>query len=575
MIIKSLISIKNILSLNEIKRGKFILIIATVMAFVEMISLFSIYPFIAALESFDYVLNNKYLYDFYQSMQDHYQITQNSFIILMGIFSFIIITLTSIYKVFSFYFINDFIEGLRGSISARLFSYTIHKDYEDIKSASYSEISKTVLSEIDILVENVIKPVVRMLVYTVVAIVILAFIVVIDYEVAFILFFAFITIYLCIYLGVQKRIKITGENLARSNANRFNIVSFSLANLKQIKLSHLEDKYINNYKLDATKYSRSFSIYQTLTLVPNYIVEAVGFGVIILISILTLTKETSVESAQSIFGILAFISFASYRLRPAAQNIYQGISALRYGAKMLNFNSESKNFKAKNNKGKPENKHFNKFSDMIEFRNITKGFEKRQKIIHNFNAIISANALTCITGESGKGKSTLLDLIAGLLEPETGKILLDGVELTSENKESWQKMIAYVPQECVLYGGTIREELVRETNVSDEAALAEVIQQVGLAKDYAGALVYLERCVGDRGSSLSGGQKSRIVICQAILGKKKILLLDEPTSALDSTNAKLIIEMFKKLSKTVTIIVVTHDAKFFDSADQNIDLSQH
>jgi ATP-binding cassette subfamily C protein len=178
--------------------------------------------------------------------------------------------------------------------------------------------------------------------------------------------------------------------------------------------------------------------------------------------------------------------------------------------------------------------------------------------------------MTAIVGHSGAGKSTLIDLIMGLIEPEKGEVLIDGVPLTSEKLIQVRNLVSYVPQDPFLFNGTIKENLkMFVPNATDEEIWESL--EFSAASEFVRKLPQgLETLVGDRGVRLSGGERQRLVLARAILKKTSILVLDEATSALDAENEERIHQIFNKVKGKMTILVIAHRPSTIRDADQII-----
>jgi len=187
---------------------------------------------------------------------------------------------------------------------------------------------------------------------------------------------------------------------------------------------------------------------------------------------------------------------------------------------------------------------------------------------------IRANEMTAIVGRSGAGKSTLIDIVMGLLQPESGQVLIDGNPLTSDNLLALRRSISYIPQDPFLFNGSVRENmLMMEPNASEK----EIWEALG----YAAAEEFVKRhpqgldtLIGDRGIRLSGGERQRLVLARTLLRKPSILVLDEATSALDTENEAKIQVVLEALKGKMTIIVVAHRLSTIRNADQVIVLDQ-
>jgi len=214
----------------------------------------------------------------------------------------------------------------------------------------------------------------------------------------------------------------------------------------------------------------------------------------------------------------------------------------------------------------------------IIFNNIffsydTPSTDKSNYILENISFAIPKGSMCGIVGGSGTGKTTLIDLIMGFLQPTTGDILIDGRPLSQLNIFQWKSLIGYVPQEGLLLNESIQNNIlfyreITETAVIESANLANCLEFIEKTEHG------LQTLVGDNGIRLSGGQRQRICLARALAGKPQILILDEATSALDSQAESIIREAIEKLHHEVTLIVVSHRISTVMKADQIIVLDK-
>ena len=206
-------------------------------------------------------------------------------------------------------------------------------------------------------------------------------------------------------------------------------------------------------------------------------------------------------------------------------------------------------------------------SPNIEFKDVSFSYDNNNNmVINHFNLVIEAGKSVAIVGESGAGKSTIFNLALGFYEPTSGKILVNGMELSSSHV--LRKFLSIVPQEPYLYSGTIKENISfgnlhsSEQDILEAAAIANADNFINQLPDG------FDTEIGERGAKLSGGQKQRIAIARAILKEAPILLLDEATSALDSKSEAEIQESFKKLMGVKTTIVIAHRLSTIQNFDE-------
>ena len=193
-------------------------------------------------------------------------------------------------------------------------------------------------------------------------------------------------------------------------------------------------------------------------------------------------------------------------------------------------------------------------------------------ILNGIDMVIPANSMTAIAGQSGAGKSSIADLILGLLTPDQGQIYVDGILLSDKILQFWRRRVGYVPQETFLFHESIRENLLKALPSADDVQLWNALEKAS-ARTFVEKLPQgLETVVGDRGVRLSGGERQRIALARALLRKPLLLLLDEATSSLDSENEQHIKEALEKLQGTLTIVVIAHRFSTIQNADHLVTL---
>lgn len=233
-------------------------------------------------------------------------------------------------------------------------------------------------------------------------------------------------------------------------------------------------------------------------------------------------------------------------------------------------------FKSVQLKNKCDNNvEFISLHSAIELKNIFFRYATTDKyLFENLNLSIAANKITAIVGPSGIGKSTLVDILMGLLVPESGIVLVDGQRISFDQFSGWQKILGYVPRDSTILQDTIRSNLLLANPHASEQQIIEALK-ITRADDFIDRLPQkLDTALDDFGHNLSAGQKQRLMLACALLRQPKLLILDEATNSIDAGNEVLIYEALKQMREKVTIVLITHNRHNLSFVDNIIDLEK-
>ncbi|HXK37065.1 MAG TPA: ABC transporter ATP-binding protein [Candidatus Paceibacterota bacterium] len=209
----------------------------------------------------------------------------------------------------------------------------------------------------------------------------------------------------------------------------------------------------------------------------------------------------------------------------------------------------------------------------ISFMDVSFSYEPGRPALSNVTLTIPKGSLTCIIGPSGSGKTTLVDIILGLLRPNSGRVVIDGTNLFDLDISSWRHSIGYVPQDVVLFDGSIAENIRFFDDTVTERDVREAAEHAGIADDIADLPNRYDTMLGERGLGLSGGQRQRIGLARALARHPQLLVLDEATSALDAETERGIEETLGQLKTSTTIVWVTHKESNLKLADRIFDIN--
>lgn len=358
-----------------------------------------------------------------------------------------------------------------------------------------------------------------------------------------------------------------GEQGQEYKAKIYQWMNQSLSGIKDIKILDRSETFIKNYDNYMKKYVRVLRLNRLIGIMPKYIIEMVcmtGLLSAVLVKMFFGQKELSEFVPQ-----LAIFAVAAFRLLPSVGRINEHLSAVIFATPSIDLIyhdlKEIEDLYVEEIV-KDEDWHFKK---EIEVKRVTYAYpEGEGNVIENACFHIRKGETVAFVGSSGAGKSTIVDILLGLLPPQQGKILVDGMDVY-KNLRTWQKEIGYIPQTIYLSDDSIRNNVafgIEEENIDEQAVIA-ALKQAQLY-DFVDTLPEgLDTCVGDRGIRLSGGQRQRIGIARALYHKPEILVLDEATSALDNDTEAAVMEAIDSLKGQKTIIIIAHRLTTIKNAD--------
>ncbi len=557
-----------ILTLQERRKTIIILALVTVMAMAETGGVISIMPFLAVLARTDVIFENSWLNWAYTTFNFT---SSTDFMQTLGIFSIAMVVGSSLFKTVTLHIVNRFVFFLRHHLSVRLLERYLQQPYEFFLMHNSSLLSRNVLSEIDELLNGLIKPISQLIAQGAVVIAMLVLLFIYNPVIAVFIVLSVSALYGAIYLLVRKRLNRIGHERQLSNGKRFQACNEVLGGIKDVKITQTGDMYLEQFSSSSRNFARHQATAETLSQSPLYIVEAVGYtGLIILALILMVTSN----DIAHVLPALGLYGFAAFRLLPSAQIMYRGLAQLKFSSASLDVLYQGLSLLSQT--PKEEIKPL-PLKHEIRLENIHYAYPSTpdKKVFNGLNLTIKVNTSLGIKGTSGTGKSTLMDILLGLLQGQQGKLYIDDVEINQNNVQAWQKSIGYVPQHIFLADATVAE------NIAFGIA-KEHINQVALEKAAKAAQIHhfvensleqgYQTILGERGIRLSGGQRQRIGIARALYHDPSVLLMDEATSALDTETEAALNEAVQQLLGQKTIIVIAHRETSLNVCDSILEL---
>ena len=343
--------------------------------------------------------------------------------------------------------------------------------------------------------------------------------------------------------------------------------------LPEIIVYNLKSFYTSILSKTSKETAVSNAEIRTIGAVPRIYLEVFVLVFVVIFIYFSGFSERTVETNISYLAILAF---GAQKCLPLVNSIYAlSVSFKAATPTVLTFFNILENGKKTTNEITPyRNLNFNK---LIKLEKLSYQYDKNlPKILNNVSLEIKKGDKIALKGETGSGKSTLTNIISGLLDPTSGKILVDDIEINSENKKSWQKKISIVPQTIFLNDATILENIAIAVNLDNiDFNLVKECARLSQIDEFIENLPekYNEK-VGERGIRLSGGQRQRIGIARALYRKSNLIIMDEPTNALDRETEDLVMHSIINLTKDITIIMISHSNNSLKYFDKIIDLDK-
>lgn len=377
--------------------------------------------------------------------------------------------------------------------------------------------------------------------------------------------FSLLTIYI-----LKRRNRKIGKNIQTLNSYNYKYLSQSFNGIKESKISNNEDFFIEQYTTNINKINK-LSVKKTMySSVPSNSLEFIAI-LGIAISLLVIISIGGTERYQ-IISTFAVFAYALLKLLPCVSEITAYVNNFAFYSSCVNTISKDLDEVEKLEKMVELDSNYSTLPFNIEImvNNVSFAYkdDPNKCILNNISLSINKNTSIAISGNSGAGKTTLVDLLLGLLKPTNGYIKCDGFDI-NDNVRGWRDNISYVPQNIFLIDDTIRNNVAFgiEPSKIDDIKIWEALEKAQLKSFVEESKNGLDTVIGERGIRLSGGQRQRIGIARAFYRNKNIIVLDEATSALDYETEKNILEHLTRTSKDHTLIIITHRLNTIESCD--------
>ena len=561
-----------LLTIDQRRRYLSLQIMMVFMAFMELLGIASIGPFMALVADMQLLETNAFLNSIYIASGVS---THTDFLFITGLFVLLMLGLASVLSMITTWRLSLFAYSVGTEISDRLYHYYLRKDWLFHASGSSAQLTKQIATEALRVTNFIILPFIQMNARLVLAVFISISIFIYNPLIATVGVVLFASGYVIIYRVIRKRIALYGEYVSTTSTDRFRLMNEGFGGIKDVLLYNRRHDFVHQFETSGKLFARAQGVNTALSQAPRYLMELLAFGAMIgLVLVLLTTRDGNLSQ---VLPVLTVYALAGFKLLPALQQIYHSVATIR--GNTAAFDSIKEDLLAslviEDEQSDTSDRLDNRSIDLSKIKNIRLNrvsFTYPNKIMPALDSItinIPVNSTVGFVGESGSGKSTAIDLLLGLISPNTGALMLDNIVIDKQNRKAWQQYIGFVPQSIFLSEGSITENVAFGI-CHDDIDLAKVKQAVKLA--HLESLVEsltegLDTKVGERGVQLSGGQRQRIGIARALYNQADVLVFDEATSALDGITEKVIMDAIEELSGQKTIVMIAHRLKTVKNCD--------
>ena len=521
----------------------------------------SILPFLTILSKPTLVETNTYVRWVYDAsgLKDI-----DRFLLAMGLASFAMLPFSAAVRSTTLYAQSMVVGMQRHNLSRQLLSAYLAQPYEFFLGRHSAEMGRNVLSEVDQFVDRALLPLITLISSSFVLAAMALVLLVVDPISAVTIGGLLCCAYSLIFLVVRPRLSSLGEQRLEANRLRFTISNEAFTGIKTLKIMGGEEGFVERFNLPSEVFAHNIVKSTVISQLPKVIVETLAFGGILLMALVLLVRNGGVSGGglAAALPVLGVYALGGYRMLPAIQSIYNSGTQLRFAGpaiatihRELQLSRTTEQFEQSAGVTLP-------FTNALTLEHVTYKYPgQKTAALTDINLTISRGTRIGIVGTTGAGKTTLVDIILGLLEPTSGRILTDGTTITRQNWNEWHRSLAYVPQDIFLTDGTLSQNIAfglptNQIDVARVEACAKIAHihefiTTELPRGY-------QTSIGERGIRLSGGQKQRIGIARALYRDPDIIVFDEATSAIDNITELDVMNALDTMLRDKTVILVAH-----------------
>jgi ABC-type multidrug transport system fused ATPase/permease subunit len=540
--------------LNQVSRSnKLRLILLVILIFftalIELLSIGSVVPFLSLLTNPE-IFNNSQILQFFLNSFDF---LENFNILLLSSILFSGLVIIAAVLRFSLLWASSKLSfSIGADISNKIFSINLNNDYLIHCSRNSSEVIDQVLYKSDTFT-TVINMYLNILSSLIISFILLGTIIILNPLIALISLIFFVFFYLIILLKTKRILHKNSQIISFNSIKVLKILQEGLGGIRNVLIDSTQNYFTESFKNADISFRKVQLVNIMISAFPKFVLEPIGIITIVTIALYLINNNNNTNPIP----LLGLLAMGTQRLLPILQQTYSALTYIK-GVE-VSFNSTL--LMLEEYKIKPPLNLSLSFTNKIELKSINFNYPSvLENTLSDINLIITKGSKIGIIGSTGCGKSTLIDIIIGLISPNSGSLLVDGNQINYNNKEAWFQHISHVPQSIFLSDNSVLENIAFGVapNLIDIDRVKYAANKAKLSIDIDSWPEKYDTRVGERGVLLSGGQRQRIGIARAFYKKSDFLILDEATSALDNNTEDEVMNSIDFSDSKMTVIIIAH-----------------
>ena len=553
----------NHLSKHRQKQFLILQVFIFIASFFEMLSLGAVLPFLTALSEPEYVFDFIYLQPFIK----FFGISEAGDLVLPLTLMFVMLILFSaLVRIILLWAMTRLSFTTGADLSIKMYRHTLYQDYEIHVSRNSSEVINGIITKTKTVTSGIIYPLLNLINSAVTILGILGVLLIADVFVTSIAFFGFGGLYLLVMLSTRSLLNKNSQVVANKSDLMIKSLQEGLEGIRDVLINNNQRFYTQLYKKSDLEMRQASWRNEIIASSPRFGMEAIG---ITIIAIFAYTATRNLGGIDQILPLLGVFVLGAQRLLPLLQKAYGSYSRIKASKYSLI------DVVTLLDQPLPDIDNFEhspiSFRESIELNDLSFRYSKDSPwILKNMSLKIQKGSVIGIVGKTGCGKSTLIDVLMGMLMPTSGEMKVDNHLINNENKRSWQSHISCVPQNIYLTDSTIEQNIAfgvtdEEIDHSRVRRAARIAQITDLVDEWESGY---QTIVGERGMRISGGQRQRVGIARALYKQSKVIFFDEATSALDDKTEQAVMKAIESLDKDITVIIIAHRLTTLKNCDQ-------